>query len=380
MKEFYLDYAATTPIDDRVLDFMSPFLEHKFENPSSMHAHAIENKKAINKARKKVADALNAHPEEIFFTSGGTESTNWAIKGYASKHPDKKEIVTSKIEHKATINTLHFLEKQGYKVTYLDVDAYGLIDLKQLDYAINDNTLMVSIIYSNNEIGTIQDVKSISRICRKHQTRLHLDAVQAFAQLEINLQDLDVDFLTLSSHKFYGPKGIGVLYVKKGLELEPLIHGGSQESKHRAGTENLYGIVGMGEAARLASLELEKNRNHYQMLQIDFHQKMIDTFEDVKLNGTPCGSNRSYNNLSYAFKHALSHELHFQLNKLGVFASTGSACSAKSVKPSHVILAIGVEDDYQPCVIRISFGKYCKLEDNDEIIKRFKQAYDEIRD
>jgi cysteine desulfurase len=380
MKEFYLDYAATTPIDDRVLDFMRPFLEHKFENPSSMHTHAIENKKAINQARKKVADALNAYPEEIFFTSGGTESTNWAIKGFAAKNPDKKEIITSKIEHKATINTLHFLEKQGYKVTYLDVDAYGLIDLKQLDYAINDNTLMVSIIYSNNEIGTIQDVKSISRICRKHQTRLHLDAVQAFAQLEIDLQDLDVDFLTLSSHKFYGPKGIGVLYVKKGLELEPLIHGGSQESKHRAGTENLYGIVGMGEAARLARLELEKNRNHYQMLQIDFHQKMMDTFEDVKLNGTPCGSNRSYNNLSYAFKHALSHDLHFQLNKLGVFASTGSACSAKSVQPSHVILAIGVEDDYQPCVIRISFGKYCKLEDNDEIIKRFKQAYDEIRD
>lgn len=380
MKEFYLDYAATTPIDVRVLDFIRPYLENKFENPSSMHIHAIENKKAINEARKKVADTLNVLPEEIYFTSGGTESINWAIKGYAAKHRDKKEIITTKIEHKATLNTLRYLEKQGYKVTYLDVDAYGLIDLKQLDQAINEHTLMVSIIYSNNEIGTIQDVKSISKICRKHKTKLHLDAVQAFAQIEIDLKELDVDFLTISSHKFYGPKGAGALYIKKGLDLEPLIHGGSHESQHRAGTENLYGVVGMGEAARIAKAELEKNRAHYQMLQIDFHQKMMDTFEDVRLNGTTCGSNRSYNNLSYSFKHVLGHELHFQLNKLGVYVSTGSACSAQIVEPSHVILAIGLEKDYQPCVIRISFGKYCKLKDNDEIIKRFKQAYDEIRD
>jgi cysteine desulfurase len=378
MKEFYLDYAATTPIDKRVLDFMKPFLETKFENPSSMHMHAIENKKAINQARKKVADALNAMPEEIFFTSGGTESTNWAIKGYATKHPDKKEIITSKIEHKATINTLRFLESQGYKVTYLNVDAYGLIDLKELDHAINENTLMVSIIYSNNEIGTIQDVKSISRICRRHQTKLHLDAVQAFAQLDIDLKDLDVDFLTISSHKFYGPKGVGALYVKNGMDLEPLIHGGSQESKHRGGTENLYGIVGMGEAARIAKLELEKNRNHYQELQIDFHQKMMDAFGDIKLNGTPCGSNRSYNNLSYAFKHILGHKLHFQLSKLGVFVSNGSACSAKTIEPTHVIKAINVEEAYQHCVIRISVGKYCTLEENNEIIERFKQAYHEL--
>ncbi len=380
MKEFYLDYAATTPIDERVLEYIRPFLESKFENPSSMHIHAIENKKAINLARKKVADALNALPEEVFFTSGGTESINWAIKGYAAKNRDKKEIITTKIEHKATLNTLHYLETQGYKVTYLDVDAYGLIDLKQLDQAINENTLMVSIIYSNNEIGTIQDVRSISKICRKHQTKLHLDAVQAFAQIEIDLQELDVDFLTISSHKFYGPKGAGALYVKKGLDLEPLIHGGSHESKHRAGTENLYGVVGMGEAARIAKAELEKNRAHYQMLQIDFHQKMMDTFEDVRLNGTTCGSNRSYNNLSYSFKYVLGHELHFQLNKLGVYVSTGSACSAHSIEPSHVIMAIGLEEDYQPCVIRISFGKYSKLKDNDEIIKLFKEAYDEVRD
>jgi cysteine desulfurase len=378
MKEFYLDYAATTPIDKRVLDFMKPFLEYKFENPSSMHVHAIENKKAINQAREKVADALNALPEEIFFTSGGTESTNWAIKGYAAKHRDKKEIVTSKIEHKATINTLHFLETQGYKVTYLDVDSYGLIDLKQLDHAINENTLMVSIIYSNNEIGTIQDVKSISKICRRHQTKLHLDAVQAFAQLYIDLKELDVDFLTISSHKFYGPKGVGALYIKKGMDLEPLIHGGSQESKFRGGTENLYGIVGMGEAAKISKLEIDKNRSHYQMLQIDFHQKMIAAFEDIILNGTPCGSNRSYNNLSYAFKNILGHEFHFQLNKLGVFISNGSACNAKSIEPTHVIKAIGVEEAYQHCVIRVSFGKYCKLEDNDEIIRRFKQAYQEL--
>lgn len=216
MKEFYLDYAATTPIDQEVLKFVKPYLTTHFHNPSSLHIHGVENKKAINESRKKIAKAINADPDEIFFTSGGTESINFAIKGYASKHPKLKEIVTSKIEHKATLNTLHYLETQGYKVHYIDVDAFGLIDLKQLDQAINGQTLMVSIIYANNEIGTIQDVKSISKICRKHQTKLHLDAVQAFAQIDIDLKDLDVDFLTLSSHKFYGPKGAGALYIKKG--------------------------------------------------------------------------------------------------------------------------------------------------------------------
>jgi len=379
MKEFYLDYAATTPIDKRVLKFVEPYLTSHFHNPSSLHTHAIENKKAINDSRKKIADAIGAMPDEIFFTSGGTESINFALKGYAEKHPDLKEIITSKIEHKATLNTLHYLEKKGYKVHYLDVDGFGLIDLKQLDQLINENTLMVSIIYANNEIGTIQDVKSISRICRRHQTKLHLDAVQAFGQIDFNVNDLDVDFLTLSSHKFYGPKGAGALYVKKGLDIEPLIHGGSHESGHRAGTENLYGIIGMGEAARLAKLELEQNREHYQKLQVDFHQKITKVFKDIRLNGTPCGSNRSYNHLSYAFKDILGYQLHFQLSKRGVYVATGSACSSGAITPSHVIEAIGLEDEYQPCVIRITFGKYSKIEDHDEIIKKFIESCHELR-
>ena len=380
MKEFYLDYAATTPLDDDVRKFIEPYLCKNFHNPSSMHIHAIENRKAINQARKKIADAIGAEPEEIFFTSGGTESTNWAIKGYADKHPKLKEIITSKVEHKATLNTLHYLEKKGYKVHYLDVDAFGLIDLKQLDQTINDQTLMVSIIYANNEIGTIQDVRSISKICRRHQTKLHLDGVQAFGQQFIDLKDLDIDFMSLSSHKFYGPKGVGALYVKKGIEIEPLIHGGSHEDFHRAGTENLYGIVGMGEAAKIASDHIVSSREHYQQIQIDFHQKMKKAFPDIKLNGTPCGSNRSFNHLSYAFKDVLGYQLHFQLNKLGVYVSTGSACASNVIKPSHVIEAIGIEEAYQPCVIRVTFGKYSKLEDNDEIIKRFKKAYHELKD
>jgi cysteine desulfurase len=379
MKEFYLDYAATTPIDERVLKVVEPYLTTHFHNPSSLHTHAIENKKAINDSRKKIADAIHADPDEIFFTSGGTESINFAIKGYADKNPELKEIVTSKIEHKATLNTLCYLEKKGYKVHYIDVDAFGLIDLKQLDNAINEQTLMVSIIYANNEIGTIQDVKSISKICRKHKTKLHLDAVQAFGQIDIDLKDLDIDFMTLSSHKFYGPKGAGALYVKKGIDIEPLIHGGSHESGHRAGTENLYGIVGMGEAASIAKSELEKNRAHYQALQIDFHQKMMNTFKDIKLNGTPCGSNRSYNNLSYAFKDVLGYQLHFQLSKRGVYVSTGSACSSGSIKPSHVIEAIKLEDSYQPCVIRVTFGKYSKIEDHNEIIGLFYESYQELK-
>ncbi len=379
MKEFYLDYAATTPIDQRVLSFVEPYLTTHFHNPSSLHVHAIENKKAINDSRKKIAEAINANSSEIFFTSGGTESINFAIKGYADKNPHLKEIITSKIEHKATINTLHYLEQKGYIVHYLDVDPFGLIDLKQLDDLINEHTLMVSIIYANNEIGTIQDVVSIQKICKNHQTKLHLDAVQAFGQIDIDVKKLDVDFMTLSSHKFYGPKGAGALFVKQGLDIEPLIHGGSHESGHRAGTENLYGIVGMGEAARLAKAELEQNRAHYQKLQIDFHKKMTDAFKDIKLNGTPCGSNRSANHLSYAFKEILGYQLHFQLSKRGVYIATGSACNSNSITPSHVIEAIGLEDEYQPCVIRITFGKYSKLEDHDEIINIFKEAYDELK-
>ena len=292
MKEFYLDYAATTPLDENVRQAIEPYLCKNFHNPSSLHSHAIENRKAINQARQKIADAIGADAEEIYFTSGGTESTNWAIKGYADKHPELKEIITSKVEHKATLNTMHYLETKGYKVHYLDVDEFGLIDLKQLDQKINENTLMVSIIYANNEIGTIQDVHSISRMCRRHHTKLHLDAVQAFGQQFIDVKSLDVDFMSLSSHKFYGPKGVGALYVKKGVEIEPLIHGGSHEDFHRAGTENLYGIVGMGEAAKIAADHLEEHRDHYQTLQIDFHQKMKKAFKDIKLNGSPFCSNR----------------------------------------------------------------------------------------
>lgn len=378
MKEFYLDYAATSPIDERVLTFIKPYLEDKFENPSSMYIHAIENRKAINEARKKIADALNVMSNEIYFTSGGTESINWAIKGYAEKHLDKKEIITSKVEHEATLKTLHFLEKKGYKVHYLDVDQNGFINLEELELKINENTLMVSIIFANNEIGTIQDVNQISRICKRHQTKLHLDAVQAFGQLNLDLKVLDVDFLTISSHKFYGPKGAGVLYVKNNIEIEPLIHGGLHENGHRAGTENLHGIIGMGEAARLIKLEMNENAYNYKTLQYEFHKKMIKAFKNIILIGPVLGEKRSFNHLSYAFKDILGYQLQFQLNKLGVFVSTGSACHAQSIEPSHVIKAINLDEKYQPCIIRVTFGKHSRLSDQDEIIQRFKEAYQEL--
>lgn len=380
MKEFYLDYAATTPIDKRVLSFAKSYLEKSFENPSSMHHHGIKNRKAINEARKKVADALYTSANEIYFTSGGTESINWAIKGYALKHPKKTEIITSSIEHEATLKTLGFLDKQGYVIHYLKVDGKGFIDLKDLENKINENTLMVTLILANNEIGTIQDIKSISKICEKHEVKLHVDAVQAFGQVDINLSLLDIDFLTISSHKFYGPKGIGVLYIKNGTDIEPLIHGGSQELYLRAGTENLFGIVGMGEAARLIKLEQEETQKKYQIIQEDFYQKILESFTDVRLIGAPCGPNRSFNHLAFAFKNIKGQNFQFQLNKRGVFVSTGSACHEQLIKPSHVITAISLEDGFQTCVLRITFGKDSKLKDNYEIIKRFKEAYQEVKE
>lgn len=379
MKPYYLDYASTTPIDKRVLSEMIPYLKERYHNPSSMHLSAIANKKAINEAREKVARAIGATPKEILFTSGGTEAINFAIKGFALKHPNKKVVITTAIEHKATLKTVAFLETLGYQAIYLSADKEGFIDLEELNNHLNEDTLMVSIVYANNEIGTVQDVEAIIQMCHEKKIVVHLDAVQAFGQIPIDVKTLDVDLMTLSSHKFYGPKGVGALYVKTGIELEPIIHGGSHENNLRAGTENLSGIIGMGKAAELVIAELESIQKHYRELQADFHARMIETFPDVKLIGAPLGEKRSFNHLSYSFTGIKGHELHYQLAKLGISVSTGSACSANEITPSHVVQAIHLEEERQPCVIRITFGKYSKLKDHPQIIRLFQKAIAELK-
>lgn len=377
MKGIYLDYAATTPVDLDVIVAMQPYLNQRFANPSSLHQQGISNRKIINEARISIAKCINANPDEIFFTSGGTESTNMAIKGYAHAHPNKKEIITSKIEHHATIHSCEYLETLGYKVHYVPVDKYGFVSLKKLENLINENTLMVSIIWVNNEIGTIQDLKSISNICKKHQVALHVDAVQAFGQLTIDLEFHQVDFLTLSAHKFYGPKGIGILYIKKGTKIIPLIHGGGQEYNLRAGTENLSGIVGMAKAALLAT---QRQPDYYQSLLVlanKFYQRFMMDFDCI-LNGPEIGPRRLPSNLNLSFKGIKGNELTYWLDQNEIFVSTGSACNSTSIEPSHVLKAIKVADDYINGTIRISLGNETLESEIPKIIARFKEGIDSI--
>ncbi len=377
MKGIYLDYAATTPVDLDVMVAMQPYLNQRFANPSSMHEQGISNRKVINEARKTLAKCINAKPDEIFFTSCGTEATNWAIKGYAHAHPTKKEIITSTIEHHATLHTCEFLAKSGYKIHYISVDKYGFINLKKLEKTINENTLMVSIIWANNEIGTIQDLKSISKICQKYQVALHVDAVQAFGQLTIDLEFHQVDLLTLSAHKFYGPKGIGVLYIKKGTKLTPLIHGGGQENNQRAGTENLSGIVGLAKAATLAT---QRQPDYYQsllLLATKFYNRFTTDFDCI-LNGPEVGPRRLPSNISLSFKDINGWELSYWLDQNEIFVSTGSACNSSSIGPSHVLKAIKVPDEYINGAIRISLGNESVASDIPRIIARFKDGLDSI--
>ncbi len=377
MKSIYLDYAATTPVDLDVMVAMQPYLNQRFANPSSMHQAGISNRKAINDARITLAQCINSKPEEIYFTSGGTEATNWAIKGFASAHPEKKEIITSQIEHHATLHTCEYLKGLGYKIHYLLVDKYGFINLKKLEKLICENTLMVSIIWANNEIGTIQDLKTISKICQAHQVALHVDAVQAFGQLAIDLEFHQVDMMSLSAHKFYGPKGVGVLYVKKGVKLTPLIHGGAQEHNSRAGTENLSGIIGMAKAAQLATQRQPDYYPNLLNLAKKFYLRLATDFDCI-LNGPEVGPKRLPSNLSISFRDLLGSELTYWLDQNDIFVSTGSACNSSSIEPSHVLKAINVHEDYIKGTIRISLGKESLESDIPRIIARFKEGIDTV--
>jgi len=377
MKGIYLDYAATTPVDPEVVQAMNAYYNIHFANPSSIHTPGVANKKVINEARKTVAGCLNVNQDEIYFTSGGTEATNWAIKGYASAHPEKKEIIISQIEHHATIHTCHFLKKLGYKIHSIPVDKKGFLNLKKFEAAINENTLMASIIWANNEIGTIQDVKSISAICKKHDIALHLDAVQAFGQISVDLSLYPIDLLTLSAHKFYGPKGVGCLYIKKGTLIDPLIHGGSQEQGGRSGTENITGIVGMAKAVEIAHQKQQVTYELLSYLSSRLHQRIITGFDCV-INGPELGGRRLPNNLSISFRDVIGTQLSYWLDQNDIFLSTGSACNSTSIEPSHVLKAIKVPEDYIRGTIRISLGKDFIESDIPRIVARLKDGIDAV--
>ncbi len=336
MKKIYLDHAATTPLNPFAYEKMKPFLHEFYGNPSSLHEMGASIKKAINEARKRVSSLLNCKPTELFFTSGGTEATNWAILGFADKNLDKTEIIISQIEHHATLHACEYLEKKGMIIHQLAVDHEGFIDSKNLEKMINRNTLMVSIIWGNNEIGTIQNIEEIRDVCKKHGVTLHVDAVQMIGNHHIDLNKLSIDMMTFSAHKFYGPKGIGMLYKKESIIIENLIHGGMQEKGIRSGTENVSGIIGLAEALDQSIQSLETYTNHLSSLSEQCYIKIKEKLPSVRLNGPTFGINRLPGILSLSFDGIRSFDLAFALDQEHIYVSTGSACNQTNINPSHV--------------------------------------------
>lgn len=376
-KPLYFDYASTTKIRQEVYEAMLPYLQEEFGNPSSLYDIGIHNKKTINQCRKVIASLINAEQHEIFFCSGGTEANNWAIKGVAFAHPNKREIITTKIEHPSVLNSCQFLEKLGYKVIYLDVDAEGFINLQELEEKITPNTCLVSIMMANNEIGTIQDLEAIGGICARKGVLLHTDAIQAISHLPIDVKKLKVDLLSFSAHKFYGPKGIGCLYIRTGTKIENLIHGGNQEREKRAGTENVAYIVGMAKAIELSYQEMFTHNERERTLSELIYDRLKQAIPDIRLNGPAIGSNRLPGNLNVSFKNVDGSQLCFELNEQGICVSTGSACHSDLIEPSHVLQAIRGPDEYIKGTLRITIGKDTKVEEieklTQEIIKRVKK-------
>lgn len=377
-KNIYIDYAATTYIKDEVLEEMLPYLKGEFANPSALYRISRKAKKAIGKSKLRIAETINVLEEEIFFTSGGSESDNWAIKGIAFANKDKgNHIITTKIEHDAVLNTCEYLKSQGFEITYLSVDKEGMISLEELKNAIKENTILVSIMFANNEIGSIQPIKEIGKICREKNVVFHTDAVQAIGHIPVNVQEMNIDLLSMSAHKFYGPKGIGALYIRKGTKIHNLIHGGSQERGKRSGTENVAGIVGMGKAIQLASENLSEEMNRLSYLR----DKLINGFLKIpyaKVNG-PIGERRLPSNINISFKFVDGEALFITLDSIGIYASSGSACSAGAVEPSHVLTAIGVPEDMLKSSVRFSMGEKTTEEEINYLLEEIPNIIERIR-
>jgi len=377
-KIIYMDHAATTPVRKEVFDEMMPYFSEYYGNPSSIYHLSNFSKIAIDKARERVAKAINAEKNEIYFTVGGTESDNWALKGIASKLRDKgNHIITSKIEHHAILHTCEYLEKLGFEVTYLNVDEYGMISLDELEKSIKDNTILISIMFANNEIGTIQPIKEIGSIAKKHNVIFHTDAVQAVGSLPIDVKAMNIDLLSMSAHKLYGPKGVGALYVRKGIKLDPLIHGGAQERNKRAGTENVPGIVGLGKAIELAYSELEENTAKLIELRDYMIKNIQNRIPDVRLNGHP--TKRLPGNVNMCFRYIEGESLLLSLDMYKIEASSGSACTSGSLDPSHVLLAIGLPHEIAHGSLRLSLGIKNTKEEVDFVVEKLVTIVDRLR-
>ncbi|MGF7397025.1 cysteine desulfurase NifS [Thermoanaerobacterium thermosaccharolyticum] len=377
MKRIYLDNAATTPVRPEVLNAMMQFYKDRFGNPSALYSYGQEAKKAIEEARDKVAAAIGASEDEIFFTSGGTESDNWALKGVAYALRDKgNHIITSNIEHHAILHTCQYLENQGFEITYLPVDEYGLVDPNELKRAIKDNTILVSIMYANNEIGTIEPIEELVKVAHDKGVLFHTDAVQAVGNVPIDLKKLDVDMLSISAHKIYGPKGVGALYIRKGLRIDTLLQGGAQERNRRAGTENVAGIVGFGTAIELITKNIDEHIKKLTMLR----DKLIDGILKIpytRLNGHP--NKRLPGNANVSFEFVDGESLILSLDMEGICVSSGSACTAGSIDPSHVLLAIGLPEEIARGSLRLTIGEENTEEEIDTVINKLPKIVDRLR-
>lgn len=378
-KSIYLDHAATTYTKKEVLDEMLPYFTQEYGNPSSVHSFGRRTKKAIDEAREKTAKALNAKFDEIFFTEGGTESDNWAIKGVALANQNKgKHIITSAIEHHAVLYTCQYLEKMGFEVTYLPVDKYGMVDPKQVEMAIRPDTILVSIMFANNEIGTIQPIKEIGGITKEKGVYFHTDAVQAVGHVNIDVNDMNIDLLSLSAHKFYGPKGIGALYIRKGTKLSPLLHGGAQERNRRAGTENIPGIIGLGKAIELACDHMETSDKKLTRLRDRLIDGIMARIDNVILNGHP--TSRLPGNVNMSFEFIEGESLLLSLDIKGIAASSGSACTSGSLDPSHVLLGIGLTHEIAHGSLRMTLGDDNTDDDVDYVLEVLPQIVDRLRE
>ena len=378
-KMIYLDNAATTRTSPEVVEAMLPYISELYGNASTVYEFGAKSKEAVTEARETIARAIGAKDNEIYFTAGGSESDNWALKATAEAYKDKgKHIVTSKIEHHAILHTCEWLEKNGFEVTYLDVDEFGVVKLEELKKAIRPDTILISIMFANNEIGTIEPVAEIGKIAREHGVLFHTDAVQAFGQVPINVDELNIDMLSSSGHKLNGPKGIGFLYIRKGVKIRSFLHGGAQERKRRAGTENVPGIVGFGKAVELALATMKERTDNERKLRDHLMERVLKEIPFTRVNGDR--TNRLPNNVNLCFQFVEGESLLIMLDMKGICGSSGSACTSGSLDPSHVLLAIGLPHEIAHGSLRLTLGADTTLEDIDYTVDAIKEIVTQLRE
>ena len=377
-KLIYLDNAATTKTSEEVVAAMLPYFTEYYGNPSSVYEFASESKKAVSNARRTIAETLGAQENEIYFTAGGSEADNWALKATAEAYQSKgKHIITTKIEHHAILHTAEYLEKRGFEITYIGVDENGVVKVDELEKAIRPDTILISVMFANNEIGTIQPIKEIGEIAKKHGVLFHTDAVQAYGQLPINVDELHIDMLSSSGHKLNGPKGIGFLYIRKGVKIRSFVHGGAQERKRRAGTENVPGIVGYGKAAEIAAKTMKERTAKEIELRDHLIDRVLAEVPYTRLNGHR--TNRLPNNANFSFQFVEGESLLILLDNNGICASSGSACTSGSLDPSHVLLAIALPHEIAHGSLRLTLSAETTMEDIDFVVDCIKQIIERLR-